>query len=204
MNKVIAISGHPGSGKSSLAHELCKRMPGVYLDYDNYQNITDHPVHEVNHWMQQGADYDNFVIPALAADLYRLKSGKSVNLPDNRTVIQPREYIFFETPLGRAHKEFGRQIDILIWLDVPMDVALARNVKAFTGIFLKNSAIENYAGDLQWLESYLANYLEHIREMLLLQYEKIARTADIIVNAEAGIDRVATDTIEKLAVICKI
>lgn len=174
-------------------------MSGACLDYDHYQNITNRSVGEMNNWMQESADYDDFVIPSLAEDLCRLKNGKSIQLPDGRTTIEPREYIFFETPLGREHKQSGQYIDVLIWLDIPLDVALARNIRAFTKIFMQNGETGNFSKDLHWLDTYLANYIEHIRPMLLLQYDKVASSADITLNADAGIDSVAAEAVLKLS-----
>ncbi len=188
MNKVIAISGPPGSGKTSLMFELSKRIPGAFMDYDNYQNITEHSARGISSWMQEGADYSDFVIPALAEDLRRLKTGESVIEPDTDREIAPQDHIFFETPLGREHKETGRLIDVLVWIDVPLDVALARNIKAFNELFLSHDHLKQLKDDLGWLDTYLANYLQHTRAMLISQRQKIKKTSDIIIDGETTLE----------------
>jgi uridine kinase len=198
MNKVIAISGFPGSGKSTLMYELSRRVSGACLDYDRYQRVTDRPIEEITRWLRDGADYNELVVPGLAEDLRRLKSGMQVTERGTGREVPARQYIFLETPLGREHRPTSQFIDVVLWLDVPLDVALARNIRAFTSNFLNHETGSEYSNDLMWLESYLTNYIEHVREMLLLQYEKIGKTADVIVNACGRADAVLIEALSRL------
>jgi uridine kinase len=199
MNKVIAISGFPGSGKTSLMLELSKRIPGALLYYDNYQSITEHSIDEISAWMREGADYNDFIIPALAKDLGKLKMGENIIEPGTNRSINAQEYILFETPLGREHKDSGRFIDISVWIDLPLDVALARNLKMFNKIFLSHEEISLIKDDLDWLDMYLTNYLEQVRTMLIAQRKKLIKSADIILEGETTLELMTSNIMDALS-----
>lgn len=201
MNKVIAISGPPGSGKTSLMLELRKCIPAAFLEYDNYQKITERSVQEISNLLKDGADYDDFVIPLLAEDLRRLKTGESVIEPNTGRTIDAEAFIFFETPFAREHKESGRHIDVSVWIDVPLDVALARNLRAYNQIFLSHDHLEQVRDDLNWLDVYLANYLEHVRAMLISQHRKLRKSADIIIDGEMTLELMASKLMHELSPI---
>jgi uridine kinase len=174
-------------------------MSGAFLEYDNYQTITERPVHEISNWMREGADYNDFIIPALAEDLGKLKIGENIIEAGTNRSITAKEYIFFETPLGREHKETGQFIDISIWIDLPLDVALARNLKLFNNIFLSHEEVNQIKDDLVWLDMYLTNYLEHVRKMLLAQREKLKNSADIILDGETTLELMTSNIIDALS-----
>jgi len=178
---------------------LSERISGVFLQYDHYQTITERPVHEVSSWMQDGADYNDFVIPKLAEDICKLKQGESISEAGSNRVLNSADYILFETPLGREHQESGQYIDVLVWIEVPLDVALARNLKSFNNIFLSHEHLQQLKDDLGWMDMYLANYLEHVRSMLISQREKLINSADIILDGETTLDSMTSDLMKVLS-----
>ncbi len=131
MPDIVAIAGPPGSGKSSLVKALSKSFDNASIVYfDNYQEFVKQSQIDIIAWMDAGADYNEFQLPQLAADLAVIKSGRPVKDPVSQATIEPTETILFETLFGRAHRSTGQYIDRLIWLDTPLDIALARNIKA--------------------------------------------------------------------------
>lgn len=199
MNKLIAISGFPGSGKTRLMYELSERIQMAFLEYDHYQDITSHPVEEVLSWMNGEADYSQFFIPKLADDLQKLKLGESIIEPVTDRKIEPQGNIFFVTLLGREHRDTGQHIDTLVWLDVELDVALARNIGSFNHSFLSGGQQQEIKNYLQWLDGYLDNYLGLVREMLLAQRQKIRQSADIIIDANVTPDELASRLMDELS-----
>jgi uridine kinase len=199
MNQVIAISGFPGAGKSSLMSNLSEHISAVLLQYDDYQTITERPVEEISSWMQEGADYNDFVIPKLAEDLGKLKTGESITYSASNQIISPADYIIFETPLGREHEASGYYIDVLVWIELPLDVALARNLKSFNNIFLMHEHVQQLKDDLSWMDMYLVNYVEHVRSMLILQRDRLMNSADIIIDGEATLEAMTTELLKALS-----
>lgn len=150
---------------------LAKKLNASTIFYDEYETVTQAPQEEMFAWMRRGGDYNQLKIPKLAADLARLKAETKSS------------YIVFETLLGKHHHDSGQHIDYLIWLDLPLDIALSRNIQKFSKSILNNKQSDAH-GFVSWLNQYLDNYLSIVRETLEVQAERIANSADLIVDAQ--------------------
>ena len=167
---VVGIAGVPGAGKSTLAAALCAALPDAQaLHMDAYDNMTRLPIGAVRRWFEDGADIDAFDLPALQAELRRRKAG-----PASATVL-------FETQFGRAHRATGQHIDLLLWIETPLDLALARALRA---------ALARGA-PADWVKDYLQNYLGTVRELLEMQRSRVAAAADAVLDGRADAAAVA-------------
>jgi len=177
---VVAVCGPTGGGKSALVKGLVGALGDASaIHMDSYERMTRAPVRDVLRWAERGADVEQLEVPLLAEHLGQLRRGQSVLEPGRRAPIEPRKYIVFETHFGRVHKATGEQIDLLIWIDTPLEVALARKLKAFTG-----EALHGEAGreQLAWLDAYLANYLALVRGLMQLQAARVRPQADLVLD----------------------
>lgn len=165
---VIAVAGAPGSGKTSLTLALAKLLDADTLFYDDYQQATNQSMAEILQWMKQGSDYNNLNIPGFAEAIAA------------QIQISDKSFLLIETPLGRHHHASGQYIDCLVWLDTPLDVSLARNIKAFSSEFKK--APSDYIQQLDWLANYLEGYIQDIRAALVIQQERLTKDADINID----------------------
>jgi uridine kinase len=180
MPYVVAIAGAAGAGKSSLVREMLQIFPeSSAIFIDDYQRITREPVQNLSLWMEEGADFDQLNIPVLGDHLARLKQGESVTEPVRLTPIEARKYILFETHFGRAHKETGKHIDLLVWLDTPADVALARNIRGLLAPMHPGGGVVPSAERIAALSGYLGKYLDNIRPLLTVQVERVSADADV-------------------------
>ena len=160
---VVGIAGVPGAGKSTLLAALAGALPGAAaLHMDGYENMTRLPIAEVRRWFETGADIDAFDFPALQSDLQRMKQAPGI--------------VLFETQFGRAHRATGRHLDLLVWLDTPLDLALARALRA---------ALARGA-QAQWVRGYLENYLGTVRELLEMQQQRVAAGADLVLDGRGS------------------
>lgn len=181
MGRIVAISGAPGSGKSTLAHGLAAALgDAVIVRMDHYEQATAQPIDAIARWMEGGADYDALPIPLLAEHLDALRAGRAVTDPATGETIRPAAWVLFETQFGRAHLASGRHIDLLIWLDTPLDIALARTLLKSTRIALRDGSAE--AAQLAWTEGYLANYLALVRQLVRMQKTRVGDGADIVLG----------------------
>lgn len=173
MSIVVAVSGPTGAGKSALARALLAELGDAQAIYmDDYERMTREPLDAVARWAERGADFDELSLPRLAEELRRLKEeGAS-------------RYVVFETQFGRAHRATGALIDFSIWIDVPLEVALARKIKAFTAAALGEEPA-TARERLCWLDGYVAGYLGLVRRLLLVQAEKVRPRADLVVDGGA-------------------
>ena len=199
MNIIIAVAGPPGAGKTSLINALVSELGNASsISYDSYQKITEKPVDEITELIKDGVNYNNLIIPKLAEDLKKIKNGESILEPLQDMEIKSNPYIFFETPFGKEHSESAQYIDLLLWIDIPFDIALARNLKSFTGLFLKDQRPEEHTDNIAWLDEYLANYLTDVRHLLYMQKERVSVNADIVVGGTNNIESMAKYAIKEL------
>jgi hypothetical protein len=77
---------------------------------------------------------------------------------------------------------------MLVWVDIPMDVALARKVKEFLNIFMTKYHPEALRDQIRWLDGYLDNYLHVVRRVLEIQKEQVGANADIVIDGSIDIE----------------
>lgn len=182
MTTVIGVAGAAGAGKSTLVRELLARLPrSSSIHIDHYQRITRQPVDAIVEWMERGADFDEFQIPVLGEHLQRLRAGETVLDPLTLDRIQPLDVVLFETHFGRAHRATGAQIDLMVWIETPLDVALARNVAAMLAP-MRLGAVTPTRDRLDLLDGYLQNYVRGVRRLAALQRERLRADADITLD----------------------
>ena len=160
---VVAISGHPGSGKTTLTRRLAARFGVPALYYDDYETITAQPPAQVRDWVARGSDYDEIDLAPLSAAIERAAEAGP-------------PFILLDTLLGRAHAATGAAIDLSLWLDVPADIALARKLRqagALVGDDLRKA--RDFAG---WIASYTQHYEAFIAGTYALQAERVRPLAD--------------------------
>jgi uridine kinase len=192
MRYVVGVAGAAGAGKTSLVQALASAMPDASpIHIDNYQQITREPLHRLMEWMARGADVNEFAIPHLPEHLERLKRGVAVADPVSGLTLAPRKYVLLETHFGRAHRATGRYIDLLVWVDTPLDVALARNVVDFLQPVREADTLDAARERADWMHMYLRNYLAHTRLLVQAQKETVGADADLVVDGTAPIEEIA-------------
>ncbi|MEW6664099.1 MAG: hypothetical protein AB1512_02610 [Thermodesulfobacteriota bacterium] len=199
MSYVIAVAAAIGAGKTSLVRAIADRLVhATTIHYDCYERATEKPAHDMVQWLRNGADFDDLLVPNLAEDLQKLRNGRAVVEPMTNREIPPEKYIIFEMPLGREHKGTAGYIDLLIWVETPLDIALARKLKEFTGPVTRTCSPEMHRDCLGWLDRYLDNYLGFLREVLLIQKGRVSVNADIVLDGQGDLDTLAQAAAEEI------
>jgi uridine kinase len=189
MRHVVAVAGVAGAGKSSLVEALLGRLEDASaIHVDSYQRVTERPVAQLVQWMARGADFDEFAIPLIGEHLGRLKAGEAVVEPATRREIRPGRYILFETHFGRLHRDSGRHVDLLVWIDTPLDVALARNIADLVAPLLRGHKADPSWESVAALQRYLSSYLADVRRLRLLQRERMLADADVVLDGANPFD----------------
>lgn len=197
---VIAVAGPIGGGKTSLVLALAHVLNDAsILFYDNYEQTSKGSIDDIVRWMRDGADINHLDITRLADDLSKLKNGESVHDPLTQVEIPPKKFIILEMPLGREHKSAAPYIDLLIWIDTPLDIALARKIKEITNHFLKERREADGRDFVAWLHQYLDNYLRAVRELLQMQKERVGRNADIILDGRYDFETMLGQAVREIA-----
>lgn len=124
---VIGISGISGAGKSTLIMYLSKILDATTLFWDDFDEISQGPKDYVK-WYEFSRNYDDWVYVDLVETLENLKAGRIVTCPATKKELRPTKFVLFDAPLGFSHKATAKYIDFLVYLDTPLDIALARRL----------------------------------------------------------------------------
>jgi len=183
MNIIIAVAGPVGGGKSTLTRQLAQALQtNAVLDFDDYEQATLCSVADMARWLANGADFNAINAPGFAADLLALKHGQTIEHPVTQRPIAPQRFIVVEAPLARSQQAVAALIDFVIWIELPLDVALARKLRQMLAGFERLEAEQR----LQWLDGYLAGYLQVTRQLLQLQQQHVRPDAQLIVDGLAS------------------
>lgn len=169
---VIGLSGIPGSGKTTLLRLLLRDYPHAQaVAYDRFPpGMTEG---EIEEWFRRGGDPNEFTLTELMGELAR------------QTQIQPgaqrRPLVLFETAFGRAHRATGAFIHLSVWIDAPLDIAMARANLVFLRNVERNPAPTAAAEFIPWLTRYMQSY-PILRRTYVRVSEKAAAMADLVLD----------------------
>jgi uridine kinase len=191
MTRVLGIAGPPGSGKTTLMLALAERLKASsWMSMDGFPAPSAMAPEALGRWLDDGADFARLETPGLQAALRRWRAGRETSEPLTGRRVPPAPLLILEAPLGRAHSATGSLIDALVWIDTPLDVALARNLMAWT------ASAEPHPPE--WLAGYADHYLTTTRKVLLAQRDAVAVDADVVVDGLLDTARQAAQVIAAL------
>lgn len=113
--KIIAIGAVTAGGKTTVVKAVKDRLPKTAaLYFDDY--TFEGEVEDFGKWLSEGADCNVWDLSPLKADTEKLIScGKY-------------EYLLLDYPFAYLHKMMRDYLDTCIFIDTPLDIALARRV----------------------------------------------------------------------------
>lgn len=195
---IIGIAGASGAGKSLFARQLLERMRVDFSERDvtilhedsYYRRRDDLSVSEraaINYDHPDAIEHE-----LLVHQLNQLCSGAAVDVPrydfkehnrSNETVrLEPSTVLILEGILILHRPELRDQLDLKIFVDVPLDVCLTRRIRRDTTE--RNRSVE----------SVLQQYERTVRPMYFQFIEPSKTHADIIVP-RGGENRNALDVV---------
>lgn len=191
---LIGITGGTGSGKSTIAKEICKKFSEdciAMIEQDSYYKDQSHLSFEE----RTNTNYDHpdaFDTELLLSQLKQLMEGKEIEKPiynfeehtrEKETIkVQSREIIMVEGILVLQEKCLRDILDIKIYVDTDADVRIIRRLTRD----IKERG--------RTLDSVINQYLNVVRPMHMQFIEPTKRYADIIIP-EGGQNKVAIDVI---------
>ncbi len=113
--KIIAIGAVTAGGKTTVVNAIKERLPRTAsLHFDNYS--FEGEVEDFSKWVSEGADVHVWDLSPLKADIERLiRSGEY-------------DYLLLDYPFAYQHKMIKDYLDCCIFIDTPLDIAMARRV----------------------------------------------------------------------------
>lgn len=185
---VIGLSSPSGGGKTTVVQQLAAAAPNaVALCFDLYDEIAEganvHPP-DLQQWLAAGADYNAWQMPRLLHDIKRLKQGEPISSPVDGTLIVPQPLLFLDVAFGRAHAGLRPYLDFMVYIDTPLDVALARRLQRD---YLNRNWVEPQTA-LAELRATTTAYLTWARAAYLALDRQVKPQCDLIVDGGLAVD----------------
>ncbi|MDF2926980.1 MAG: udk [Paenibacillaceae bacterium] len=187
---VIGIAGGTGSGKTTVAHRIVKRIGTEHvalISQDSYYKHLPHLTKE----QRAGVNYDHpnsFDNELLVEHLKQLRAGAAVQVPvysfsehlrTNQTVmLKSRPVIVLEGILVLADELLRQEMDIKVFVDTDADVRVLRRIS------------RDLRERGRTFESVFAQYVGTVKPMHEAFIEPSKRHADLIVP-EGGENEIA-------------
>lgn len=156
---VVAVSGVSGAGKTTIVKQLAKLSNCPYLLFDDNTDTNTYPKDMIS-WLHNGADVSLINTPKLTSSLYNLKSEDK------------SRFIFVEEPFGRERTVMSPLIDVVVLLDQPMELCLARIIRRHL-----ESSQEDPIGSIT---KFLNKYQDHYREIYITVTNQVRKRADLV------------------------
>jgi uridine kinase len=191
---VIGIAGGTGSGKTTVANVILKRVGNhriAYLQHDAYyRELKDLPP---NQRAAVNFDHpDSLESELMLADILRLKQWESVNLPvydfsthsrtDKTIHVNAQPVIIVEGILIFAEPKLRDVFDVKLFVDTDPDLRFIRRLQ------------RDIAERGRTMEKVIQQYLTTVRPMHLEFVEPSKRYADVIIP-EGGLNEVAMEMV---------
>ncbi len=192
---ITGISSPSGGGKTTIAQRTSELLGNAaVISFDEYDHDTVHP-ETFRKWLEEGANYNDWKTPRLREDLSKLKAGKSIVSPVDGVTIKPTEHIIFDSPLGYAHHETAGFIDFMVFIDTPLDIAMARRLLRDYALIPPDSA----GGAIDSLKVGLTAYLDYGRQAYLEMDKQIKSTCNLVLDGRSSVDALAQEIVEAIA-----
>lgn len=175
MTKIISIASISGGGKTTLIEALKKVLPksrSLHFDEYNFDENIDYVK-----WITSSGNYNDW-------DLTRLKN-------DIKSLIDKSDfdYILLDYPFAYKNDLIQPYIDLAVYIDTPLDVALARRIIRD----MKNASSDE-------IREYVGSYAMHERPIYQFMIDTIPQSSDYIVDGTQTLDEIVKQILELLSI----
>jgi uridine kinase len=178
---VIAINAVAGGGKTTLATMVSQSLHASLLFcFDDFDATSVFP-DDYYEWWKRGANLCEFDCPGMreAVDKARARPGV--------------EFIVLDYPFGRDHPRFKDIINLSVFIDTPLDVAMARRILRD----YRAESAEVAAEMLHKLREEAAHYLEKAR-FPYLDADRHKAGSDLIVDGCRSPEELMNEVIQRI------
>ena len=113
--KIIAIGAVTAGGKTTLVNAIKDKLTRTAsLHFDDYS--FDGEVNDFYQWVSDGANYNVWDLSPLKADIEKIINSDRY------------DYLLLDYPFAYQNKMIKDYLDCCIFIDTPLDIALARKV----------------------------------------------------------------------------
>ena len=170
---VVSVSGISGGGKTTVSEELSKKLPNataLYFDEYDFDKQPDH----LGEWIDGGSGSDAWDLSPLQKGIERILASSDY------------DFLILDYPFGKKDYPIKPYIDLAVWIDTPLDIALARRIIRDFG----NATAEEILNELS---GYVARYRKYF-----IQSPEDRKAYDFVVDGALSVNEIC----EKI--MCKI
>ena len=181
---VISIAAQSGGGKTTVVTALKDRLASsAVLFWDDYGDEVD-PDRDIN----DVQDYNEWNTQPMATSIERLLN-------------EPHDYIILDYPFGYMNDCVAKYIDLTVFIDTPLDVALARRIiRDYTSRSTESDfgLADVDAVNLKALDKELKWYLTCSRQTYARFTEAHKSVSDLVVDGTKSPEEIAKIIIESI------
>ena len=167
--KIIAIGAVTAGGKTTVVNAIRNRLPRTAsLYFDDYS--FDGEVKDFSKWVSDGADYNVWDLSPLKADVEKIiNSGEY-------------DYLLLDYPFAYQNKMMKGYLDCCIFIDTPLDIAMARRV-------LRDMK-EASAYDIR---NEMSTYLKYARVAYVQMRTDILKASDYVIDGAKELEDIINE-----------
>ena len=183
---VICFSGISGAGKTTIVRAIQKALFDTeVLSFDSYDDMLHKDFFD---WSDRGADYNEWDLSPMINDIEGI-------------IEKHPSYILLDFPFGYGNEKMAKYIDFAIWIDTPLDIAIARRViRDFTERDPERNKINNLFENLNFT---MKAYLNHDRMMYIQHIDTVKPFCDFFVDGTGNIEDIVKSIIETISQVQK-
>lgn len=169
--KIIAIAAVTAGGKTTIVNEIKKKLPNVKtLHFDDYS--FEGEVEDFYSWTMQGADYHVWNLAPLIEDVCEIRDKGEY------------DYLVLDYPFAYCHEGMREYIDCAIFIDTPLDIAMARRVLRD----MKDASGEDIRNDMEI-------YLKYARSVYVQMLRDILPSSDYVIDGTKELDEIVDEVL---------
>ena len=171
--KIIAIGAVTAGGKTTVVNALKARLPRTAsLHFDDY--TFDGEPDDLTQWVSKGEEFYN------VWDLSPLKA-------DVEKIINSGEYdyLLLDYPFAYQNKMMKDYLDCCIFIDTPLDIAMARRVLRD----MKDASADEIRNEMN-------TYLNSARICYVQFLEDILPDSDYVIDGSKGLEDIINETLK--------
>ncbi|MFT8348367.1 hypothetical protein [Clostridium saccharoperbutylacetonicum] len=169
---IISVASVSGGGKTTIIKELNKKIKNSKVIYfDDY--TFEGEINNFNQWVKNGANYNVWSLEPLKEDILKLIGDDEV------------KYILLDYSFAYKNDLIKPFIDCAIFIDTPLDIAMARRV-------LRD--MKNATGDA--IREKMSFYLKYSRIAYEEMLDTILPNSDYVIDGSIGVDEIVKKIID--------
>ncbi len=174
--KVIAIAAVTAGGKTTTVNKLKECLNNARaLYFDEYS--FEGEVEDFYQWVLDGADYNVWNLSPLEKDI--------LNIQENGVC----DYLILDYPFAYCNDLIKKYIDVAIFIDTPLDIALARRVLRD----MPDASGEDIRNDLEM-------YLLYARLAFVQMQKDIIPSSDYVIDGVMDVDSIVENIVNILKI----